>query len=276
MNRHLASFSVRILRPSSSAAVRPQRAAFSTERLPNQPVEQKSYGGTVQEAIKAGYKPPMFAWARRLFKRSTPPEGLDKEMIGLLDKSASQLYYDCANNYPYLVLIKAFELPDYMRVVFRWFLPYFCSCRSSWYKLTLLHTWLCLLRLQSSLDAPTYKRVQQGLLSSLWFDVDKRLDLIGEELNVKMNTKTDMRKMHGLYIQTIFEYDEGFLDSDCVLAAALWRNLYVSKTVEPVCLNNVVRYVRETAVFLESLDANEILVKGIKRWPTAERLAIAA
>ncbi|KAI6243834.1 Ubiquinol-cytochrome C chaperone domain containing protein [Aphelenchoides fujianensis] len=261
MNRHLASFSVRILRPSSSTAVRPQRATFSTDRLSKQAVEQKSYGGTVQDAIKAGYKPPMFAWARHLFKRSTPPEGLDKEMIGLLDKSASQLYYDCANNYPYLVLIKAFELPDYM---------------SSWYKLTLLHAWLCLLRLQSSLDAPTYKRVQQGLLSSLWFDVDKRLDLMGEELNVKLNTKADMRKMHGLYLQTIFEYDEGFLDSDCVLAAALWRNLYVSKTVEPVCLNNVVRYVRETAVFLESLDANEILVKGIKRWPTAERLAIAA
>ncbi|KAI6175178.1 Ubiquinol-cytochrome-c reductase complex assembly factor 1 [Aphelenchoides fujianensis] len=270
MNRHLASFPVRILRPSSSATVRPQRTAFSTDSLPKEPVEQKSYGGTVQEAIKTGYKPPMFAWARHLFKRSTPPEGLDKEMIGLLDKSASQLYYDCANNYPYLVLIKAFELPDYMRVVLR----------SSWYKLTLLHTWLCLLRLQSSLDAPTYKRVQQGLLSSLWFDVDKRLDLIGEELNVKMNTKADMRKMHGLYLQTIFDTHyrllQGFLDSDCVLAAALWRNLYVSKTVEPVCLNNVVRYVRETAVFLESLDANEILVKGIKRWPTAERLAIAA
>ncbi|KAI6173788.1 Ubiquinol-cytochrome c reductase complex chaperone CBP3-like protein [Aphelenchoides besseyi] len=259
MNRHLLFFSARILKPNTSTS-RFQVFRFASHSIPNTAKEKQLYDDYVRSSIEKNEKLPQFYWIRKFFRHNPDVEDLQSDLISLLDKSSSQLYYDCANSYPYLTLIKAFGLPDYM---------------SSWYKLTLLHAWLCLLRLQSSLDAAAYKRVLNGLLSSLWFDIDKRLELIGEELNTKFTAKSDLRKMHGLYVQTILEYDEGILDTDCILAAAIWRNLYMSREVDPVQLGAVVRYIRSTAVYLNSLDANEILVSGIKQWKPAELLAVS-
>jgi hypothetical protein len=75
-----------------------------------------------------------------------------------------------------------FDLPDYM---------------STWYKLTLLHIWcvlnlrtfiglyfrLCLMRLQLAFDAAAYQRIQYSVLSSLWYDIDARLKVIGVIFN---------------------------------------------------------------------------------------------
>ena len=75
--------------------------------------------------------------------------------------------------------ISAFGLPDYM---------------SSWYKLTLMHIWypeiqsfsthfrMVLMRLHISLDADAYLRLKRGLLSTMWMDVDKRLQIVGVRL----------------------------------------------------------------------------------------------
>jgi hypothetical protein len=118
---------------------------------------------------------------------------LDPELKTLLDKAASQLYYDCADKYPYLVLCKSFGLEDYM---------------STWFKLTLIHVWMLLLRIHVSLDAAAYNRIKEGILSTLWLDVDKRLEILGTQLNQKLNTTSDMRTMNGLYVQSLLEYDE--------------------------------------------------------------------
>lgn len=42
---------------------------------------------------------------------------------------------------------------------------------------------------------------------------------------------------------------QGFLSDDTVLAGALWRNLYMQRSVDPIHLNRAVYYVRGTVCF---------------------------
>uniref|UniRef100_A0A1I7YHJ9 Ubiq_cyt_C_chap domain-containing protein n=1 Tax=Steinernema glaseri TaxID=37863 RepID=A0A1I7YHJ9_9BILA len=183
-------------------------------------------------------------------------KGMDPELKLLLDKSSAQLYYSCANQIPYLKLCESFGLPDYM---------------SSWFKLTLMHVWMVLLRLHVSLDSKAYLRLQRGLLATMWTDVDKRLEIVGEELKQTMTSKSDMGNMHGLHLQTFMEYDEGFLSDDRKLAAAVWRCLYMQREFDPVHLNRVVAYLRSTVAYLDHLTVDEILTDGIKDWHQLER-----
>ncbi|CAD5234194.1 unnamed protein product [Bursaphelenchus xylophilus] len=240
--------------------------AFSSElQKPDpkfiQPTQAQSYSAYVNKMIENPSWEPY--WLIRLKKKlgmkTDLEKNLDSELKALLDKAATLLYYDCADNFPYLRLIHEFNLPDYM---------------SSWYKLTLLHVCMCLFKMQSSLDAAAYHQLRDSMLNTLWFDVDKRLELLSEEFEYKLNAKKDMKVLHAVYIQALFEYDEGFLSNDCILAGALWRNLFMSKPVEPIYLNNAVRYTRATIAFLDSLEINEIIVGGVKRWEPAEQLRL--
>jgi hypothetical protein len=65
---------------------------------------------------------------------------------------------------------------------------------SSWYKLTLLHVWMCLLRLHVVLDAGAYQRFRGSILSALWFDVDKRLEVVGVGLFLLFSYLMNFRK----------------------------------------------------------------------------------
>ncbi|KAK6031138.1 hypothetical protein OSTOST_02713 [Ostertagia ostertagi] len=93
---------------------------------------------------------------RAAIKNKFAKEAVDPLLKDLLDTASAQLYYNCANNYDYEKLCEAFGLPDYM---------------SSWYKLTLMHCWMVLLRMHSSLDAQAYLRLQRSMLAtcgSMW------------------------------------------------------------------------------------------------------------
>uniref|UniRef100_A0A915B922 Ubiquinol-cytochrome c chaperone domain-containing protein n=2 Tax=Parascaris univalens TaxID=6257 RepID=A0A915B922_PARUN len=180
---------------------------------------------------------------------------IDPELKVLLDRASAQLYYDCANNYPYIKLCEAFGLPDYV---------------STWFKLTLMHIWMVLMRLHVSLEAEAYLRLRNGLLATMWLDVDKRLEIIGEEIRQTLTTYSDVKHMHGLHLQTLLEYDEGFLSEDTVLAGAVWRCLYLQRTCDPIHVSRVILYMRSTVAYLDTLDLNDILVDGIKEWKTVK------
>lgn len=184
---------------------------------------------------------------RNKFQKDT----VDPTLKSLLDSAAAQLYYNCANNYDYDKLCDAFGLPDYM---------------SSWYKLTLMHCWMILMRMHSSLDAQAYLRLQRSMLSTLWFDIDARLKIVGEELKQSLSSQTDLKHMHGLHLQTFLEYDEGFLSNDPMFAAAIWRCLYVGRRCDPIHVLRVIAYIRSTIAWLDTLDMNDIMVDGIKEW----------
>ncbi|CAG9533668.1 unnamed protein product [Cercopithifilaria johnstoni] len=189
--------------------------------------------------------------------RSVRPEDqvtYTKEMLANLDHSAAQLYFDCANRFPYLKLCTALCLPDYL---------------STWYKLTLMHTWMLLVRLQSVLEAAAFTRIRNSVIEIMFGDIDNRLRVVSEELDEMLYHKKDKRRMAGLYLQTFFEYDEGFLSDDTALAGALWRNLYMQRSIDPIHLNRAAYYVRGTMAYLDSLSLEEILLQGIKNWKTA-------
>nr|CDJ86527.1 Ubiquinol-cytochrome C chaperone domain containing protein [Haemonchus contortus] len=195
--------------------------------------------------------PKMFQRLRAAWKNKFRRDEIDPLLKNLLDTASSQLYYNCANNYDYEKLCQAFGLPDYM---------------SSWYKLTLMHCWMVLLRMHSSLDAPAYLRLQHSMLATMWFDIDSRLKIVGEELKQTLTAQSDMKKMHGLHLQTFLEYDEGFLSDDRMLAAALWRCLYISRSFDPIHVLRAIAYMRSTVAWLDTLDEKDIMVEGIKEW----------
>ncbi|VDK55837.1 unnamed protein product [Anisakis simplex] len=191
--------------------------------------------------------------AQKQYHRSLRISVFYRSNLQLLDRAAAQLYYDCANNYPYVKLCEAFGLPDYA---------------STWFKLTIMHIWMVLMRLHVSLEVHSYIRLQRSLLAVMWMDVDKRLEVIGKEIKQSLTSYGDMKHMHGLHLQTLLEYDEGYLSDDTVLAGAIWRCLYLQRSYDPIYVNRVILYIRSTMAYLDSLDLNDILVDGIKEWKT--------
>lgn len=201
--------------------------------------------------MPASRVPPTIQRLASSLKMKFKSDGLDQSVKSILDRASAQLYYNCADNYDFQKLCDAFGLGDYM---------------SSWYKLTLMHTWMVLMRLHSEFDGNAYMRLQRGLLSTMWLDIDHRLGIVSKELNQTMTGQNDMKHMHGLHLQTFFEYDEGFLHDDRVLAGAIWRCLYMNRQVDPIHLLKVVTYMRSTVAWLETKNTNEILVEGISEW----------
>uniref|UniRef100_A0A0N5ASR6 Ubiq_cyt_C_chap domain-containing protein n=1 Tax=Syphacia muris TaxID=451379 RepID=A0A0N5ASR6_9BILA len=194
---------------------------------------------------------------------------LDPEIKQVLHGAAAVLCYDCSNRYSYKALceeflrlcltnyVSAFGLEDYF---------------STWFKLTLLHLWMILVRLQQSMDVYAAFKIREEILHLFWEDVDKRLKICGDELRINLRNKKDILKMQGLYVQTLVEYDEGFFSSDHVLAGAIWRCLYVQKDFDPVHVRAAIYYIRGTVKFmayLNSLDIEDILVNGIRQWKIA-------
>ncbi|CAD5229608.1 unnamed protein product [Bursaphelenchus okinawaensis] len=267
MNRVL--FATRVLKQTrlgcrtfSAEAAKAEKSLQKPSQNFLKTTEAQSYSAYVQKEIEKGAWTPLWlvALKKRLKIKNEIQASVDSELKALLDKAATLLYYDCANNYPYIRLLNEFQLEDRI---------------SSWYKITLLHICMCLFKMQSNLDAGAYNQLRDSMLNAFWFDVDKRLEILSDEYDTKLNSKKDMEKMHGVYLQALFEYDEGFLSPDVVLAGALWRNLFMAIPVEPVHLNNAVRYTRATIAFLDSIEVNEIIVCGVKKWEPAEQLRLS-
>ncbi|CAB3402505.1 unnamed protein product [Caenorhabditis bovis] len=196
--------------------------------------KKKTIEDITQEMLQAPVSrvPPTVQRFVSAFRQKFRSDGLDPSVKSILDRASAQLYYNCADNFDFPKLCEAFGLGDYM---------------SSWYKLTLMHTWMVLMRLHGEFDGKAYVRLQHGLLSTMWLDIDN-----SKELGQVVTSESDMKHMHGVHLQTFFEYDEGFLSDDRVLAGAVWRCLYMSRPVDPIHLLRVVTYIRSTVAWLET------------------------
>jgi cytochrome b pre-mRNA-processing protein 3 len=80
------------------------------------------------------------------------------------------------------------------------------------------------------------------LIMSMWHDIQERGRVMGIP-SIKM--KESLSKMVEQFNAALFGYDEGLLSNDSVLAAALWRNLFVRRDIEPEQLADMVEYVRQ-------------------------------
>ncbi|KJH42406.1 Ubiquinol-cytochrome C chaperone [Dictyocaulus viviparus] len=214
------------------------RNVASTSAAPPKNIEKKSIYDITQGLLAEppSRLPNFVFYLKEMVRRKWRKDGLDPMLKSLIDGAATQLYYDCANKY------------DYEKLCLDFFLR------------------MALMRAQISLEGNAYIRWRHSFLATLWHDVDNRLKIVGEEINATLTRKSDLLHMHGLYLQTFFEYDEGFLADDVLLAAALWRCLYLSRSCDPMHVLNAVVYIRSTMAWLDTIDIDELMVNGIKEW----------
>ncbi|VDP83321.1 unnamed protein product [Echinostoma caproni] len=117
----------------------------------------------------------------------------------------------------------------------------------SWFSLTALHIWMCLIRLRrEGVEGQLIKRTLVNVSAKFY------------NINFTMNA------FQMQFFGSMFAYDEGLLShSDALLATALWRNLFMScDTTSAVELELALEYLRKNLAHLDSLSSTTILRFG--------------
>uniref|UniRef100_A0AAX7UGA5 Ubiquinol-cytochrome c chaperone domain-containing protein n=1 Tax=Astatotilapia calliptera TaxID=8154 RepID=A0AAX7UGA5_ASTCA len=115
---------------------------------------------------------------------------------------------------------------------------------NSWFLVAQLHVWMCLVRMRQ--EGREGKYMCRYIVHSMWEDVEQRSKIMGIDA---IHRKEAMKAMTETFYAAIFGYDEGILSDDCVLAAALWRNLFNRQCEDPGQLELMVEYVRKQVSF---------------------------
>ncbi|XP_068450076.1 ubiquinol-cytochrome c reductase complex assembly factor 1 isoform X2 [Clinocottus analis] len=132
---------------------------------------------------------------------------------------------------------------------------------NSWFLVAQLHVWMCLVRMRQ--EGREGKYMCRYIVHSMWEDVEQRSKIMG--INAS-HRKEGMKAMTETFYAAIFGYDEGILSDDCVLAAALWRNLFNCECEDPEQLELMVGYVRKQMQFVDSLDGDDLILTGEVKW----------
>ncbi|KAG7938264.1 uncharacterized protein OGAPODRAFT_81544 [Ogataea polymorpha] len=122
-----------------------------------------------------------------------------------------------------------------------------------WFQITGLHVWLLFVRMRA-MPFKVGKNYQQKLVDKFFKDIELRLS---EEMNILSGQirESYMKDFHSQLLGITFSYDEALAsNSDSVLAAALWRNVFNGdKNIDNVKLEALVRYVRMQLYILNKI-----------------------
>ncbi|XP_062852803.1 ubiquinol-cytochrome-c reductase complex assembly factor 1 [Trichomycterus rosablanca] len=132
---------------------------------------------------------------------------------------------------------------------------------NSWFLVAQLHVWMCLVRMRK--EGREGKFICRYVVHSMWEDVEQRSKIMGIDI---VQRKQGMKAMTETFYAAIFGYDEGILSDDCVLAAALWRNLFNRQCQDPRQLELMVEYVRKQMQYIDALDGDDLLLTGEVKW----------
>lgn len=94
----------------------------------------------------------------------------------------------------------------------------------TWFSITTLHAWLCVVRLRA-LPSPLGETYIQELVNHLFIDTELRIRgpyAVSQQRLIKGYMHTMLEQYNG----AIAAYDQGLMENDAALAAALWRNLF--------------------------------------------------
>lgn len=190
------------------------------------------------------------------------PVGYMKWRMKLID-SARMLYENCSNQFETneklitgnsdekhfetnAILIYKIETDVGLEVNFQ-----------AWFNMTILHVWMLNARLRG--EGEIGKELRQEIFNHIWLDVELKLHQAGVKSNA---SKISEDLLHSYYGHTL-AYDEGVAKSDAVLAAALWRNfLNAKEDVDPTALLQLVEYVRNNLVTLDTIAFDPFLLQG--------------
>lgn len=160
--------------------------------------------------------------------------------------AALRMYTCCVERINYDEFFEKCQLPDTL---------------NSWFLVTQLHVWMCLVRMKQEGRAGKY--MCRYVVHSMWEDVEQRGKVMGID---SVTLKESLKAMTENFYAAIFGYDEGILSDDCVLAAALWRNLFNKQCEDPTVLELMVEYVRKQMQYLDSLNGEDLLLSGEVKW----------
>ncbi|TSZ54733.1 Ubiquinol-cytochrome-c reductase complex assembly factor 1 [Bagarius yarrelli] len=160
--------------------------------------------------------------------------------------AALRMYTCCVERINYDDFFERCSLPDTL---------------NSWFLVAQLHVWMCLVRMRQ--EGREGKYMCRYIVHSMWEDVEQRSKIMGIDA---FQRKESMRVMTETFYAAIFGFDEGILSDDCVLAAALWRNLFNKQCEDPQQLELMVEYVRKQMQFIDALDGDDLLLTGEIKW----------
>lgn len=160
--------------------------------------------------------------------------------------AALRMYTCCVERINYDEFFEKCTLPDTL---------------NSWFLVAQLHVWMCLVRMRQ--EGREGKYMCRYIVHSMWEDVEQRSKIMGIDA---IHRKEAMKAMTETFYAAIFGYDEGVLSDDCVLAAALWRNLFNRQCEDPRQLELMVEYVRKQMQYIDALDGDDLLLTGEVKW----------
>ncbi|VDL57759.1 unnamed protein product [Hymenolepis diminuta] len=169
---------------------------------------------------------------------------------GRLKLSGENIYAVCAEYPEFKDFVEKLNLPDIFQ---------------TWFSLTTLHIWMCLVRLRR--EGQEGRIMKNAFIQLIWTDLKGRMKPFG--IIRKQHDHIDQFKSQ--FFGSVFAYDEALLmHSDAALAAALWRNLFISSPdTSAEQLDTLVRYIRRQLAHLNSLPSDQVVGRGM---PTFLRL----
>eukprot|EP00912_Choanoflagellata_sp_UC4_P001920 UC4_evm2s1233 len=164
-------------------------------------------------------------------------------------RSAARMYSCCDKQAKRQEFYDVCKMPDTMQ---------------SRFVVTLVHVWLCMVRLKP--EGQEGKYVYKQLVKLFWQDMEHKMSLFGihDRNIVKESTREFAAQFYGI----VFAFDEGILEGDAVLAAAIWRNLMNARKhdlrMEDLAI--MVAYIRREVKALDEMSSDDVLRKGIVRF----------
>ncbi|XP_037042935.1 ubiquinol-cytochrome-c reductase complex assembly factor 1-like [Bradysia coprophila] len=168
-----------------------------------------------------------------------------------LQVSGYTMYAGVVDNVKYSEIFSKFNLPNTF---------------NSWFLITEVHIWMLMVR--SMAEGP--EKGQDGMflrnciVEAMWSDVNKRARQLNSgnlsELRKQIETLSDS------FRAALITYDEGLMDDDKVLAAALWRRFFEMNCNNYVHLETMVKFVRQQTKQLDSLSRQDFVIKPNVQW----------
>ena len=158
-----------------------------------------------------------------------------------LKRTSFELYESAVDNLEYMTFFKQLQMPDTLY---------------SWYLVTELHVWMMMVRVMREENHGRFLR--NSLSEILWRDIEARIKALGDTSSKVIRTNTS--EIHEQFQAAIFNYDEGVLGSDCVLAGALWRRI-LNRQMDVKNMETMVHYVRGTLYMMDAVPSEQLIMK---------------
>jgi len=160
-----------------------------------------------------------------------------------MDDASLRLYLCCVELIDHGHFMEVLQLPDTF---------------NSWFSITELHIWLVCTQISSNSREGQFVRTK--MLQHCWKDVAKRMKLMNSEFQ---DRKKGLLTLSDSFVYNLYQYDQGMLGDDKMLAAALWRGFFQMQPVDMNSLEILVQYVRKQLTHVEQFETESLLTVGL-------------